>query len=77
MHPEHWEPEASGTEGLAEGRIVEAIYHYESARPGQFVLVSVPEFHNNLRPNLSQQLDRSSQPESKPVHGASRRGEAA
>jgi GFO/IDH/MocA oxidoreductase family protein len=48
------EPEPSGTEGLADLRIVQAIY--ESAKSGKFV--RLPQFHKKLRPSTRQQIYR-------------------
>jgi predicted dehydrogenase len=67
------EPEPSGAEGLADVRIVQAVY--KSASSGQFV--RVPEFHKKLHPNLGQQIYRPAHREPKPVHAAPPSGEAA
>jgi glucose-fructose oxidoreductase len=69
----HQEPEPSGAEGLADVRIVEAIY--ESTRTGKFA--PVPQFHKAIRPRLRQQIYRPAHPEPKPVHAAPPSGEAA
>jgi glucose-fructose oxidoreductase len=67
------EPEPSGLEGLADVRIVEAIY--QSARNGRFV--QLPAFRKELRPSLLQQIYRPAQEPPKPVNAASPSGEAA
>ncbi len=67
------EPEPSGEEGLADVRVVEAIY--ESARTGK--VVRLPKFTKKRRPAPAQEIYR--RPHGKPatVDVASPSGEAA
>jgi predicted dehydrogenase len=59
------EPEASGEEGLADVRIVQAIL--ESARSGK--AVRLPPFERSQRPNLSQLIKKPAHPKQvDPVH---------
>lgn len=54
----HEEPEPSGREGMADVRIIEAIY--ESARTGK--RVELPPFPKKHRPDLEQQIRRPAHP---------------
>ncbi len=67
------EPEPSGIEGLADVRIVEAIY--ESARANQ--LVELPELPGKKRPTLGQEIRRPAHGKPKTVRAKSPSGEAA
>jgi predicted dehydrogenase len=67
------EPEPSGLEGLADVRIVEAIY--ESARRGK--AVQVPELPAKQRPTLRQEIRRPAHGKPQTVRTKSPSGEAA
>jgi predicted dehydrogenase len=67
------EPEPSGLEGLADVRIVQAIY--ESVRSGN--VVKLPELPEKKRPSLNQQISRPAHQKPKTVHAKSPSGEAA
>jgi predicted dehydrogenase len=67
------EPEPSGIEGLADVRIVEAIY--ESARANQ--VVELPELPGKKRPTLGQEIRRPAHGKPKTVRAKSPSGEAA
>jgi hypothetical protein len=71
------EPEPSGREGLADVRIVEAIY--ESARTGKAVpLPALPaDLQAKKRPSLNQQIHRPAHGKPRTVHAKSPSGEAA
>jgi len=58
------EPEASGEEGLADVRIVQAIL--ESARSGK--VVRLPPFERSQRPNLTQLITKPAHKPVAPVH---------
>jgi hypothetical protein len=66
------EREPAGAEGLADARLVAAIY--ESTRTGKFA--PVQEFHKAIRPSLRQQTYRPAHPEPKPLQAAPPSGEA-
>ncbi len=74
LHPKNKEPEPSGLEGLADVRIVNAIY--ESARTGKSVRIE--PIAAKPRPSLAQEIHRPpiNKPP-KPVDAASPEGEAA
>jgi len=65
------EPEASGTEGLADVRIIEAIY--ESAMTGRSI--ELERFHKGKRPSMAQEDERPPVKEREPVHAESPRGD--
>ena len=67
------EPEPSGLEGLADVRIVQAIY--ESARTGK--AVRLPEMPNKKRPTPGQEIHRPAHTKPKTVRAKSPSGEAA
>lgn len=67
------EPEPSGYEGLADVRIVEAIY--QSVRTGK--LVSLPPFLRKRRPTLQHEIHRPAHGAPKTVNVKSPSGEAA
>jgi len=67
------EPEPSGIEGLADVRIVQAIY--ESVRTGK--AVKIPQVDKASRPDLSQNIYRPPVHPPEPVHAVSPSGEAA
>lgn len=67
------EPEPSGLEGLADVRIVQAIY--ESARTGK--TVRLPELPAKKRPTLNQEIRRPAHEKPATVHAKSPSGEAA
>jgi predicted dehydrogenase len=67
------EPEPSGIEGLADVRIVQAIY--ESARRGK--KVQLPELPAKKRPTMDQEIHRPSHGKPKTVRAKSPSGEAA
>ena len=67
------EPAPSGIEGLADVRIVEAIY--ESARANQ--VVELPELPGKKRPTLGQEIRRPAHGKPKTVRAKSPSGEAA
>jgi len=67
------EPEPSGLEGLADVRIVQAIY--ESARSGK--TVQLPELPAKKRPTLGQEIHRPAHGKPKTVRAKSPSGEAA
>jgi glucose-fructose oxidoreductase len=67
------EPEPSGYEGLADVRVIEAIY--ESARTGR--LVSLPPFSKKRRPSPNQEIRRPAHGLPKTVNAKSPSGEAA
>jgi hypothetical protein len=67
------EPEPSGLEGLADVRIVEAIY--ESARSGK--TVELPKLPAKKRPTTEQEIHRSAHDKPKTVRAKSPSGEAA
>jgi predicted dehydrogenase len=67
------EPEPSGEEGLADVRIVEAIY--ESARSGK--LVHLPAFDKRRRPTLAQEIHRPAHGKPQTVKVESPSGQAA
>jgi len=67
------EPEPSGTEGLADVRVVRAIY--ESARTGR--AVELPEFPNKKRPTMRQEIYRPGHGKPQTVKTKSPSGEAA
>ncbi len=67
------QPEPSGLEGLADVRIVEAIY--QSARQGR--TVELPAFPKKARPDLRQEIRRPAHGKPKTVHAKSPTGEAA
>ncbi len=67
------EPEPSGIEGLADVRIVEAIY--ESARANE--VVELPELPGKKRPTLGQEIRRPAHGKPKTVRAKSPSGEAA
>jgi glucose-fructose oxidoreductase len=67
------EPEPSGLEGLADVRIVQAIY--ESARTGK--AVRLPEMPNKKRPTPGQEIRRRAHTKPKTVRAKSPSGEAA
>jgi len=66
-------PEPSGMEGLADVRIVEAIY--QSAESGK--VVELPAFSKQQRPSPSQQIHRPAHGEPEEVHAASPSGKSA
>jgi glucose-fructose oxidoreductase len=61
------EPEASGEEGLADVRIIQAIY--ESAQTGQSI--KLDSFHKRVRPGIAQEEHRPPVEEREPVHAES------
>jgi hypothetical protein len=65
------EPEASGTEGLADVRIIEAIY--ESAMTGRSI--ELEPFYKGQRPSMAQEGERPPVKEREPVHAESPRGD--
>jgi predicted dehydrogenase len=65
------EPEASGTEGLADVRIIEAIY--ESAMTGR--TVELEHFHKRKRPSMAQEDRRPPVKQREPVNAESPRDE--
>jgi glucose-fructose oxidoreductase len=67
------EPEPSGREGLADIRIVRAIY--ESARKGK--AVDLPAFAVNRRPTMLQEIHRPAHEKPETVNAESPSGEAA
>jgi predicted dehydrogenase len=67
------EPEPSGMEGLADVRIVRAIY--ESARTGRFIELS--DFPDKQRPTMRQEIHRPSHGKPETVNTESPSGEAA
>lgn len=67
------EPEPSGLEGMADVRIVEAIY--ESARMKR--AVHIPELHDKKRPSLSQEIHRAAHGKPHVVHAKPPSHEAA
>jgi predicted dehydrogenase len=67
------EPEPSGIEGLADVRIVQAIY--ESARTRR--IVELPELPAKRRPTIRQEIHRPPHGKPKTVHAKSPSGEAA
>src|SRR5437762_8651660 len=67
------EPEPSGLEGLADVRIVQAIY--ESARTRR--IVELPELPAKKRPTTHQEIQRPSHEKPTTVHAKSPSGEAA
>ncbi len=67
------EPEPSGLEGLADVRIVEAIY--ESARTRQ--VVELPELPSKKRPSKTQEINRPAHEKPATVRAKSPSGEAA
>jgi glucose-fructose oxidoreductase len=67
------EPEPSGWEGLADVRIVRAIY--ESASTGR--AVELPDFPARTRPTLRQAIQRPARPKPRTVNAESPSGEAA
>ena len=67
------DPEPSGLEGLADIRVVRAIY--ESARTGE--LVKLPGLPSKPRPNLRQEIRKSPHGKPKTVKAQSPSGEAA
>lgn len=67
------DPEPSGLEGLADVRIVEAIY--ESAKTGR--VVELPELPAKKRPTLRQEIHRPAHGKPKTVQAKSPSGEAA
>jgi predicted dehydrogenase len=67
------EPEPSGVEGLADVRIVEAIYR--SARDGK--MIELPPFPEKRRPSLRQEIRRPSHGKPGVVNSSSPSGEAA
>jgi predicted dehydrogenase len=67
------DPEPSGLEGLADVRIVEAIY--ESARTGK--VVELPELPEKKRPTARQEIHRPAHDKPKTVRAKSPSGEAA
>jgi predicted dehydrogenase len=67
------EPEPSGLEGLADVRIIQAIY--ESARTRRFV--ELPELPAKKRPTVRQEIHRPSHEKPKTVRAKSPSGEAA
>lgn len=67
------EPEPSGLEGLADVRIVQAIY--ESARTRR--MVELPELPAKKRPTTRQEIQRPSHEKPTTVHAKSPSGEAA
>lgn len=67
------EPEPSGYEGLADVRVIEAIY--ESVRTGR--LVRLPPFSKKLRPTPQQEIQRPAHGLPKTVNAKSPSGEAA
>jgi predicted dehydrogenase len=66
-------PEPSGLEGLADVRIVRAIY--ESAKTGKFV--QLPELPDKKRPTMRQEIHRPAHEKPKTVRTKSPSGEAA
>jgi predicted dehydrogenase len=67
------EPEPSGLEGLADVRVVEAIY--ESARSKK--VLELPELPKKRRPSMQMNINRPGHDKPKPVHAKSPSGEAA
>jgi predicted dehydrogenase len=67
------EPEPSGVEGLADVRIVEAIYR--STRGGK--MIELPPFPEKRRPSLRQEIHRPPHGKPKLVNSSSPSGEAA
>lgn len=67
------EPEPSGLEGLADVRVVRAIY--ESARTGK--KIELPEFPNKARPTMRQEIQRPAHGKPETVNTESPSGEAA
>ena len=67
------EPEPSGWEGLADVRIVEAIYR--SAQEGK--AIDMAPFHKNTRPSLRQEIRRPPHGKPETVRAKSPSGEAA
>ena len=67
------EPEPSGLEGLADVRIVRAIY--ESANSGKSV--KLPEFTKRKRPSLGQEIHKQAHGKPETVNVESPSGEAA
>jgi predicted dehydrogenase len=67
------EPETSGEEGLADVRIIEAIY--ESARDGK--VVTLPKLTKERRPSLAQEIHKPAHDKPKTVNVESPSGEAA
>lgn len=67
------EPEPSGREGMADVRIVEAIYR--SARTRK--MIALPPFSKTRRPTLQQEIRRPPHGKPKTVHVASPSHEAA
>ena len=67
------EPEPSGLEGLADVRIVEAIY--ESARMKR--AIHIPELHGKKRPSLSQEIHRAAHGKPRIIHAKPPSREAA
>lgn len=67
------EPEPSGAEGLADVKIIQAIY--ESAKSGKAVKIVLPE--KSQRPSLAQEIHRSGHGEPETVNAKSPSGEAA
>jgi glucose-fructose oxidoreductase len=67
------EPEPSGREGLADVRIVRAIY--ESARTGK--TVDLPDFPHKRWPTLQQEIHRPAHGKPETVNAESASGEAA
>jgi len=67
------QPEPSGPEGVADVRIVQAIY--ESARTGK--AVQLPELPAKRRPALDQEIHRPAHDKPETVHAKSPSGEAA
>jgi predicted dehydrogenase len=67
------EPEPSGAEGLADVRIVEAIYR--SARGGK--MIELPPFPEKRRPSLRQEIHRPPHGKPRVVNSSSPSGEAA
>jgi predicted dehydrogenase len=67
------EPEPSGEEGLADVRVIEAIY--ESARTGK--LIELPSFDKKRRPSLAQEIHRPARGKPQTFGAASPSGEAA
>jgi hypothetical protein len=67
------QPEPSGLEGLADIRIIRAIY--ESAKTGK--IVELPKFAPKKRPTMRQEIHRPGHDKPKTVDAESPSGEAA
>lgn len=65
------EPEPSGEEGLADVRIIEAIY--ESAMTGRSI--ELEHFHRKTRPSMAQEDERPPVEQREPVHAESPHGD--